>query len=838
MKAFNIKLATFSFAALLLASCSDSNSDGSSTISQMNTNIVGSEITQSTNAQELASRVYNFKSTATTKSRAIDETNQSLFEGIISMPEEPTKALVEAEATDITTLDSWNHDLSNKKFYIPENKEIDFSGWWNLDGATIYVEKNAKLTWGSGPYTTTAKVVVLSDGKFETSLDNINQQTEIVCYGKFIFKGSHLYVSKGLYMKDDLDLSDKAFDGQGKAFIGGNLTAASLPNNSGMKLNVKKNCNIGSSDFRLSGGLMNVDGTLTVGSVDFNSGAKLYSGCAVVSSGTFNVNSGAEVHVSYLKAKDIIQSSGVKFVLKDQSLIECETYVDHNQGGNANADAQNAESILLGDNAQAVIKAEKFGFNHGGPIDESGTIKKYECFMFRTPGTNSKIVLDGKYYNENLDTEILPYFPGQQIYWVSDKENTSDVEIKPTSCNGNKGWTPEEPDKKPKDPIIPISVIESDHDHDISATCVQPYSDKMYMSYHTRGEGHGSCIEVFEPVNSNKQVNLLQYVYDKDGYVDWNHLMVYHEGDAKQIYVVGNHYKKAGVLGYIDIAQGGLLNTAPKTIVTEDGESKTIQPLNLLPLNANEKATDENCIVYDKKSKRFIVMTTKGYVTYDPETLNEIEKVDKPGKAKHVAIGDGKIVTLVFTEQAKYNEKTNPTEAVKESINAQLEIRNRDAKMSSDPILTIKTPAVLPHYGKNSIVVKNSKIYVCLGAAGLYCYDLNTGTELGHYQMPSPIIQDSKEGKVGAYKAYANGVYVGDDNKVYIAYGSYGIVVLKAGTLEAGAPETIAHKQEGKSANYITVYNGYIYVAYGQKRLQVYQLLDNGASSADVNTKQ
>ena len=142
MKAFNIKLATFSFAALLLASCSDSNSDGSSTISQMNTNIVGSEITQSTNAQELASRVYNFKSTATTKSRAIDETNQSLFEGIISMPEEPTKALVEAEATDITTLDSWNHDLSNKKFYIPENKEIDFSGWWNLDGATMKRTQN------------------------------------------------------------------------------------------------------------------------------------------------------------------------------------------------------------------------------------------------------------------------------------------------------------------------------------------------------------------------------------------------------------------------------------------------------------------------------------------------------------------------------------------------------------------------------------------------------------------------------------------------------------------------------------------------------------------------
>lgn len=147
--------------------------------------------------------------------------------------------------------------------------------------------------------------------------------------------------------------------------------------------------------------------------------------------------------------------------------------------------------------------------------------------------------------------------------------------------------------------------------------------------------------------------------------------------------------------------------------------------------------------------------------------------------------------------------------------------------MKSTPDVTITTPAILPHYGKNTIAVKNGKIYACLGAAGLYCYDLNTGAELGHYQMPNPIIKDSKQGKNGSYKAYANGCFVGDDGKVYIAYGSYGVVVLKAGTLESGSPETIAHREEGKSANYITVYNGYIYVAYGQKRLQVYQLVEN-----------
>lgn len=217
-------------------------------------------------------------------------------------------------------------------------------------------------------------------------------------------------------------------------------------------------------------------------------------------------------------------------------------------------------------------------------------------------------------------------------------------------------------------------------------------------------------------------------------------------------------------------------------------------------------------------------MTTKGYVTYDPITLNELEKVNKAGKAKHVAIGDGKIVTLVFTEQAQYNETDNPEEASKEAINAQLEVRDQSAEMESEPKLTIKTPAVLPHYGKNAIAVKKSKIYVCLGAAGLYCYDINTGENLGHYQMPNPIITDSKNGKNGNYKAYANGCYVGDDGKVYIAYGSYGVVVLKAGTLETGNPEVLAHVCEGKSANYITVYKDYIYVAYGQKRLQVYQL--------------
>lgn len=838
MKALNIKLATFSFAALLLASCSDSNSDGTTNvpIASMNSKIIGSDLVQNTNAQELASRVFNYKSKIATKSRTIDESNSSYFTNILSMPEAP--ASIPADAKNLKDYTGW--DLPAGTYYVPAGETVECNHPYS--GVTLYVAGTFIQNGMNADDNT--KIYILKGGKWKTTSEGlVNGNATVYNYGTLEATNSQFTI-KGTYLTDsDLNFPGDKLNIEGSCYVGGNLTAKELTN-SGMLLNVKGNCNLGNSDFILNGstwsgpkGIMNVDGTFTCGSLQLNSDAKLYSSCATKVAETVNVNSGSELHISYLKAGDIIQSSGCKFILKDQSLIECNTYTDNNSSDNIDTQAGSASSLIEGDNAVAVIKANKFAFNTGAPT-ENGTMK-FACFMFRTPSATSKIVLDGKFYQQNLTTEIIPFFPGTQIYRIDQTDNISDVIINKTECNGQTGWKPgKDPDPEPNpnpnptptpkpSPLTPISVIEPDHTHDISATCVQPFEGKMYMSYHTRGDGHGSCLEVFDPVDANNEVKLLQYIYDSEGLLDWNHLMVYDANNAKQVYAVGSHYKKAGTLGYIDITSSGLLNADPKTIVTEEGEKKEIKPLNILPLNAKEKGTDENCIVYDSNSNRFIVATTKGYTTYDPATLNEIETVEKTGKAKHVAIGDGKVVTLVFTEQAQYNPSKDPAEAAKEWINAQIEVRDISASMKSTPDVTITTPAILPHYGKNTIAVKNGKIYACLGAAGLYCYDLNTGTELGHYQMPNPIIKDSKQGKNGSYKAYANGCFVGDDGKVYIAYGSYGVVVLKAGTLESGSPETIAHREEGKSANYITVYNGYIYVAYGQKRLQVYQLVEN-----------
>ena len=76
MKAINIKLATFSFAAMLLASCSDSGTSGEDSIIDpigKAATIVGTDVTAEY-ADQLASRVWNYKgayANTATKTRAL-----------------------------------------------------------------------------------------------------------------------------------------------------------------------------------------------------------------------------------------------------------------------------------------------------------------------------------------------------------------------------------------------------------------------------------------------------------------------------------------------------------------------------------------------------------------------------------------------------------------------------------------------------------------------------------------------------------------------------------------------------------------------------------------------
>lgn len=219
-----------------------------------------------------------------------------------------------------------------------------------------------------------------------------------------------------------------------------------------------------------------------------------------------------------------------------------------------------------------------------------------------------------------------------------------------------------------------------------------------------------------------------------------------------------------------------------------------------------KKGYDENCVVYNDETNHLIVATTKGYLVYNADTYNELDKINKPGKVKHIAIGNGKIVTVYLDREA-----TNETEA----IPATVEIFDQKAEDLGNPIKSFAISTIEPNNGKNVVRVDDNKIYVCRGAAGMYVYDME-GNELWHYQMPSPTITEGEN--AGKYKGHANGCYVGK-KYVYIAYGGFGLVVLDKET-----HKVVAHRDLVHSANYVIEYNGYIYVAYGQSRLQVFQL--------------
>ena len=109
MKAINIQLATFSFAAMLLASCSDSTSTDNSGIGKATT-IVGTAVEKG----DLGSRVVsNYKSPISKAiSRAYDA---SKFDGVNAMPEQPN---IPSDAIDITKAPGNDWDAHTGKYII------------------------------------------------------------------------------------------------------------------------------------------------------------------------------------------------------------------------------------------------------------------------------------------------------------------------------------------------------------------------------------------------------------------------------------------------------------------------------------------------------------------------------------------------------------------------------------------------------------------------------------------------------------------------------------------------------------------------------------------------
>lgn len=785
MKAIHIKLATFSFAALLLASCSDSNSniiDNGGNITA-NTKIVGSSVTAITDAQQLASRVTNYKvKSNTNKAKKITRAGSST-----TVPE---------GAIDITTL-TGNQLEAGKDYYIPAGKTESrgFSCSQRVNNANapanIYVQGTFDLNaqWGYG------NIIVLEGGKL-VAISNrdeaFGEMNSIENHGtiEFSTNKSKEIIKQYVYNEGDMDLSGK--------FV-------QLCNNADLA----------------------VTGKFKAKSLEVGGGCKFNSSCSAEVTEQAYFTNYAEATFMYLKAGSIKEDSGAKLCISPNSMIICEgrwTNYNHGQG-----------YVTLDEEGVAYIEANELEFNLPDNLkhkNSNGEVDNVTCDMFRTSGDKANIILKVNNVYEQwvatpINKEIISWNTNGNVI-LSDDDEAKKFSIPATECNNggfndNGGGSTPEPEKPTTDLVV---SVEYDHTHEISATGIMPLNGYFYMSYHTNQEqadnaeySHGGCVEVFTPVQDDK-IQLKQYLYDEARDLDFNHLLaVTLNSGERKVFLPGTSYKKGAMLAYMTINDDHMLATESKQITSTetDKDGKPIvkyeEPLQFVQLHpATEefkgKGYDENCVVYNNKTDHLIVATTEGYVIYDANKNNEMNEVasySRPGKVKHMAIGDGKIVGLYL------NDRTHGSE---DAVDATIEVIDRDTEDFENSKTFSVSMNIKPNDGKNVIAVNDHKIYVCQSGLGLYVYDMD-GNEVGKWQMPKAWNE-----KKGIYKALCNGCFV-DDNYVYLAYGSYGIVVLDKNTLEV-----VTHRKTQNSANYITVKDGYMYVAYGRSRLQVFKLAE------------
>ena len=830
MKAINIKLASFTFAAMLLTSCSDSNESPLSPSTPQD--VVGKEVTSITDAQTLASRVYNFKVSAT--SRAVDVPQASMGD-VYNMPKKP-----EVPADAIEIVEGWNPEgkpysttnLQAGKSYLVK-KGMHLTSPLNLNGATLYVE--GELTINNFWANSNGKLIVLggtvninrnqNDGNvFLSSGVKLYNYDGKITYNNSSSSDFFISASDEFYTNTDLNLNGKALKVQGKFYAGGKVITSDLKSLNGAIVNIQGGTEgLENTDVKLDG-IVNIDGHAKFKSLTFENRGQLYC-CSLEIPGDLILKggdgAGSALHTNYIKAKNITIMSSTNIYLVNNSTIECDGTLTTNKNGSGSV-------ILQGKDAKALIKANEIKYNGSG-----SPISLMDCYIFQAENDGGEFYIDVKKMNNSA--------PDGDNYLFSDcnfpnagkahnfSNNSNPVVAKPAEC----GYTLEPEDPTPGKRIDEVGEIGYDHTHDIAATCIQEYNGKLYMSYHTRGKGHGGCIEVFE-TDANKQTKLLQYLQDKDNTMDFNHLMIDSKSSTPNLYVVGNYayHNEAGkqteangLMARIGINSSGLLDTDVKNI----GDA-FVNPLIIVPLDQTTQSSslDENAIIRD--GDKLLITSTRGYEVYDPNTLELLNSKPTPGKAKHIAINGNEIAALYYT--------TRPSDP-DAAVDAKLDLFDAGANIATaTPKKTIDIASITPNNGKNTIAIDGENIYVCRCANGLTCYDKN-GTEKWTWQAPLTASTKKPQG-------YANGVTY-DNNYVYLACGGYGLVVLDKNEMEKGKPKVVAKtrvtvvadettgKISWNSANYVKLYNGLIYVAYGKNRLKIYQLVDKNASGAGTS---
>lgn len=795
MKVINSKLAAIGLAAFVFASCSDSSSDPTD---GTNPKVdVAETITAnltSSSAAELAARVSNYKNTTANArkfffSRAT-QTRAFASADKVAIPAVPKDARqLTGEAEDLTagktylitskkTLDMSGYKVAGTTIFVKGSSKLIFDS--SIAGCTIYVDGGATLEYkGKGALEIPADATIINDGGSIIAENDITVAGKL--YAKYTNNGGGIG-SVNPYNKNDKKaiITPKhniTFKQGSEAYIGGSLHAVKLNIEEGATVNVTKHI-MNATTVNVNGALL-FGGFLRTETLNVKGEMIASEKSAIKASKVFNAEAGSRITADYINVTNDTKDATLN--LKGNCQININNKSDIYTNNIVTDNASAGQITLDDDNAIAVIKAKKFTNTGANQIQALATSGNNATFLLQFTECYTGTEKENSFEDLDIAASYLDYDKATDGKGVKEKADGPDYKAYGFEWAGD-------PATIIAAPKLDLVAEDKTPNNGLSATCIQPgVNGKFYVAYHTNGKASNGAIEAISLANNKLTID--QSVESANATNDYNHILV----DGNTLWVAGS---QSGNKSHADDVTG----VGPfMGQISLKGDGTFADKIQISAIDKKTTKLDANCVANFKSNH--IVATTKGFTIFNAK-MNKWNEGSTEGK--YLVAANGKLYAL--------------------TVDGTLTAYN-DNEMQ-DVAATYNVGAISPKGNKAVIAVDevNGDIYVCKGENGIS--KISNGTASQFYTCPtftaSNKAQNLEAGK-NYVKGCANGVYVAG-NYVYVACGSYGLVVLDKTT-----GKEVCHRKayNGKSANFVTVDdNNNIFVAYGQSRVQVFKLTD------------
>ena len=795
MKVINSKLAAIGLAAFVFASCSDSNSDptGGTTPKVDVAETITANLTSSS-AAELKARVSNYKNTTAnarkfffsraTQTRAFASADKVVIPAVPynarqwSAPED-MKAGKTYLVTSKTKLDMSGYNVAGATIFVKGESKLIFNS--SIAGCTIYVDGGATLEYkGTGALEIPADATIINDGGSIIAENDITVAGKL--YAKYTKNGS------GIGSINDYDKNDKkaiitpkhniTFKQGSEAYIGGSLHAVELNIEEGATVNVTKHI-MNATTVNVNGALK-FDGFLRTETLNVKGEMIASEHSAIKASKEFNAEAGSEITADYINVTNDAKDATLN--LKGDCKININNKSDIYTNNIVTDNASRGQITLNDDNAIAVIKAKKFTNTGDNQIKALATTGNNATFLLQFTESYTGTEKENSFEDLDIAASYLDYDKATDGKGIKVKEKEDGADYKSYGFE----WAGD-PNAIIAAPKLDLVAEEKNPDDKMSATCIQPgINGKFYVAYHTNGKASNGAIEAISLANNTLTIN--ESVQSANATNDYNHILV----DDNTLWVAGS---QSGNDNHADEVTGVGPFMGQISLNSDGTFANQIQ---ISAIDKKTKGMDANCVA--NFDNNHIVATTKGFTIFNAK-MNKWNEGSTEGK--YLVTANDKLYAL--------------------TVDGTLTAYN-DNEMQ-DVAATYNVGEISPKGNKAVIAVDevNGDIYVCKGENGIS--KISGGTVSQFFTCPkfkaSKDAQNLTEGQEYV-KGCANGIYVAGNN-VFVACGSYGLVVLDKTT-----GKEVCHRKayNGKSANFVTVDGNNIFVAYGQSRVQVFKLTD------------